>query len=313
MLSRRNLRVKVMQFIYAQERGAFNSVPAARQALMQNVHQTYETGLYILFFLRRVARHAQREADMRAAKHLPTAEDRNFSTRLVDNELILEWYEHKLFNTELQKYKVNLIELDDADRKFFRELMVTKEYKDYLALPSPTVKDHVKIIKYLFNKILLPSEVFTQHLEEEYPNWIDDQQVITFRLNDFFDHYVLGKTLDQITDLNIEADDREFVHELFQFTLDHQNEFAALIEPKLENWDIERIALLDMILMKMALCELLYFPMIPVKVTINEYIEIAKVYSTPKSKDFVNGVLDKIMKELKETGAIKKTGRGLQG
>jgi N utilization substance protein B len=119
--------------------------------------------------------------------------------------------------------------------------------------------------------------------------------------------------LDKITDLNIEQDDREFVVELFQYTMDRQDEFSTLVEPKLENWDMERIAILDLIIMKMALCELLYFPMIPVKVTINEYIEIAKLYSTPKSKDFVNGVLDKIMKELKESGAIKKSGRGLQG
>lgn len=313
MLSRRNLRVKVMQFIYAHERGSFNNAPAAKQAMLQNVNQTYETGLYILYFLRKVARFALKEAETRAAKHLPTAEDRNFNTRLADNELIAEWDEHKLFNAELYKYKVHLIELNEGDRKFFRELAATEEYKAYLALPAPTPKDHIKIIKFLFNKILLASEVFTQHLEEEYPNWLDDQQIITFRLNDFLEHYQMHKTLDKITDLNVEADDREFVNELFQYTLDHQAEFSVLIEPKLENWDIDRIAILDMILMKMALCELMYFPVIPVKVTINEYIEIAKQYSTPKSKDFVNGVLDKIMKELKESGGIKKSGRGLQG
>ncbi len=313
MLSRRNLRVKVMQFIYAHERGAFTGVPAARHALLQNINQTYETGLYILFFIRRVARYTLKEAEMRASKHLPTAEDLSFSTRLAENEVVQELEEHKLFNTELQKNKVQLIEFDDADRKFFRELAATDEYKKYIGLPTPTPKDHVKILRFLFSKVLLESEVFTQHLEEQFPNWIDDQQVITFRLNDFLDHYSIGKTLNKIGDLSIEPDDRDFVNELFQYTLHHQEEFSTLIAPKLENWDLERIAILDMIIMKMALCELLYFPIIPVKVTINEYIEIAKQYSTPKSKDFVNGVLDKIMKELKESGAIKKSGRGLQG
>lgn len=313
MLSRRNLRVKVMQFIYAHERGSFNSPSAAKQAMLANVNQTYETGLYILYFMRRVAQYAQKEADMKGAKHLPTAADLAFSTRLVENEFVLELEEHKLFNNELNKYKVENLDLDDADRKFFRELAQTAEYKAYIALPQPEVKDHVKIMKYLFNKVLLASEVFTQHLEDEFPNWIDDHQVISYRMNDFLEHYTVGKTLDKITDLNIAADDREFVNELFQYTLEHQAHFSELIEPKLENWDVERIAILDLILMKMALCELLYFPMIPVKVTINEYIEIAKMYSTPKSKDFVNGVLDKIMKELKESGSIRKSGRGLQG
>jgi N utilization substance protein B len=145
------------------------------------------------------------------------------------------------------------------------------------------------------------------------PEELDIIRQLTFRINDFLEHYAINKSLDKITDLNIEQDDREFVVELFQYTMDRQDEFSTLVEPKLENWDMERIAILDLIIMKMALCELLYFPMIPVKVTINEYIEIAKLYSTPKSKDFVNGVLDKIMKELKESGAIKKSGRGLQG
>lgn len=313
MLSRRNIRVKVMQFIYANERGSFNTTALAKQALLKNINQTYETGLYILYFLRRVAQYAQKEADMRASKHLPTPEDLNFSTRLVDNEFILELEQHKLFNAELEKYKIDKIDLDDANRKFFRELMVTPEYKAYIGLASPSVKDHVKIIKFLFNKILLASEVFTQHLEEEFSNWIDDQQIITFRMNDFLDKYSLGKSLDRITDLDVSTEDRAFTSELFQYTLNYQEEFAELIEPKLENWDLERIAILDMILMKMALCELMYFAEIPVKVTINEYIEIAKLYSTPKSKDFVNGVLDKIMKELKESGRIRKSGRGLQG
>ncbi len=313
MLSRRNLRVKVMQFIYAHERGSFNSPSAAKQSLLANVTQTYELGLYILYFLRKVAQYAQKEADMKGAKHLPTAADLSFSTRLAENEFILELEQHKLFNNELNKHKVDKIEFDDANRKFFRELAVTPEYKAYIEMPNPSVKEHVKIIKFLFNKILLPSEVFTQHLEEEFSNWIDDHQVVTYRLNDFLENYTIGKSLDKITDLNVEVDDRDFVNELFQFTLDHQAYFSELIEPKLENWDVERIAILDLILMKMALCELLYFPMIPVKVTINEYIEIAKLYSTPKSKDFVNGVLDKIMKELKDSGSIRKSGRGLQG
>ncbi len=313
MLSRRNIRVKVMQFIYANERGSFNTPSIAKQALLQNINHTYETGLYILYFLRRVAQYAQKEADMRGAKHLPTKDDLNFSTRLVDNEFILELEQHKLFNSEIAKYKVDKIDLDDANRKFFRELMVTPEYKAYIALPQPSVKDHVKIIKFLFNKVLLASEVFTQHLEEEFSNWIDDQQIITYRMNDFLEHYALGKTMDKVTDLNIAFDDREFASDLFQYTLNYQDEFSELIEPKLENWDVERIAILDLILMKMALCELMYFAEIPIKVTINEYIEIAKQYSTPKSKDFVNGVLDKIMKELKESGRIRKSGRGLQG
>ncbi len=313
MLSRRNLRVKVMQFIYAHERGAFNNVPAAKKALLQNVNQTYEAGLYIIYYAYRIARYAEREGNMKAGKHLPSAEDLNFNTRLANNEVVREMETDRAFKTELEKFNLHLTDMDDADRKFFRDFAATKEYQEYLAIPDPTVKDHAKALKTLFNKVLLPSDMFTQHLEEQYSNWIDDQQVITFRINDFFDHYAIGKSLSKIADLNIELDDREFVVELFQFTLDNQAQYSTLIEPKLENWDMERIAILDMILMKMALCELLYFPMIPVKVTINEYIEIAKLYSTPKSKDFVNGILDKIMKELKESGAIKKSGRGLQG
>lgn len=314
MLSRRNVRIKVMQSLYAFERDAFPTELAAKKYLNNSLQQAHTVSLYLLYLLRETANYAYHEAELRAAKHLPTDEDLNFSTRLAqDNSIIEELNNSTEFGKKIEALHFKHFEEDGLTKKLFKSLLKKQAYKNYVALPKNELKDDREILLTLFNKVFSHEEDLQNHLEEHFPNWIDDKNPISFKISQILEQFQPEKSLEDALQNGISDEDMEFAQDLFETTLEHTEEYDALIAPKLVNWDLERIAVLDMILMKMALAELLNFKFIPIKVSINEYIEIAKVYSTPKSKDFVNGVLDKLMKELKESGKIKKAGRGLLG
>lgn len=303
-----------MQSLYAFERDAFPSQLAAQKYLNNSLDQAHTVSLYLLYLIRETANYAYQEAEMRAAKHLPTEEDLNFSTRLAsDNAIIDELNNSVAFGDKAEALHFKHFEEDGLIKNLFKSLLKKQAYKNYVSLPKNELKDDREIALTIFNKVFSHHEDLQNHLEEQFPNWIDDKNPISFRVNQLLEQYEPGKTLEEALTNGISDEDVEFAQELFETTLDNSEEYDALIAPKLVNWDLERIAVLDMILMKMALAELLNFKFIPIKVSINEYIEIAKIYSTPKSKDFVNGVLDKLMKELKDAGKIKKAGRGLLG
>lgn len=312
MLSRRNVRIKVMQCLYAYERDAFPSKAVAVKQLKQSLDRSFGCTLYVLALMRDTAKHVLIEAEKKKAKHLPTEADLNFSTKLADNSLVLAM-DGPNFLRLSNLYGIVDIEHEDLTKDFFKSLTTKPGYQKYLDIQDPTPEDDRKILLTLFNKVFLQSEIFHDHMFEKFNNWDDDDHHIAFKINQLFEDLEAPQLTTKLEEMEIDPEDKDFADELFNCVLTNANELGELISPKLDNWDAERIAVLDMILMKMAVSELLHFKFIPIKVTINEYIEIAKMYSTPKSKDFVNGVLDKLMKELKDSGKIKKAGRGLLG
>jgi N utilization substance protein B len=175
------------------------------------------------------------------------------------------------------------------------------------------VTEDKQIIQYLFEEILLQDENFLQHTEECFLNWDDDAGLVVDAVREVIEKskHELKLHLEKVKVKEKMVELAEFGRELFRKTVEHKKEYGALIEPKLKNWDADRLAVLDVILIRMALAEFFEFPSIPTKVTINEYLDIAKEYSTPKSKDFINGILDSLMHDLKSQEKIKKTGRGL--
>lgn len=302
-----------MQCIYAYQSGAFISIALADKSLHKNIQSSYSLLLFNLLTIRQVAEHARKEAKWRREKKLPSKEDLNFSTRLAENSLVVEMATNTVFADLIKASKVQLMENEDLIKQLFRNLLEHKEYQRYIAKATPTWEDDRDILLHIYGKVMLASETFTQELEELFPNWIDDQASVNFKVNQLLGEKEFAAELNKRSQFIPDEEDEEFASVLLHKTHSNDAEFDKLIEPKLQNWDLERIASLDMILMKMALCELMYFGNIPVKVSINEYIDISKVYSTPKSKDFINGVLDKLMNQLKEEGRIKKQGRGLMG
>lgn len=301
-----------MQCLYAYERDAFVSPLAAKKHLQKSLDQAYILTLYVLYLLRETAKYSILEAEMRAAKHLPTKEDLNYSTKISENAII-QVLEGESFQKLIEQYQLQHIDIEDLPKELMRSLYTKPGYQKYTEVAENNLDDDRKALLTLFNKVFAQNDNLDQHLQENFTNGIDDGPHIVFKINKLLESADPETLIDQLKGMTINQEDREFADELFDVTLERGEEFSELIAPKLDNWELERIAVLDMILMKMALSELLHFQYIPVKVSINEYIEIAKMYSTPKSKDFINGVLDKLMRELKEAGKIKKLGRGLLG
>lgn len=314
MISRRSVRIKTMQVIYAYERSENVPVYHFDNLLEKNILSTQGLYLYMLLIIREVANFVETESIVKAKKLLPTTEDKNFNTKLLSN-LLIQYLNHDEEYREAIK-KDNLVKYIDEViiRKLFKQLVESEAYEAYLANTGEfDYEVDRKLISYLFEEIMLTDEVFISHLEEEWPVWDDDAELVVSAVRDVIRKSKHELKL-QLQKHNLKEKFTElldFSAKLFHKVLENKEEHEVLIAEKLRNWEADRLAILDNILLRMALAELLFFPSIPVKVTINEYIDIAKEYSTPKSKEFINGVLDKIMKELREKGVIVKTGRGL--
>jgi len=307
MLSRRNLRVKVMQVLFAIEHGNPLTPEQALQQLEKSIEKSYQLLFFNFALLVRIADYIRKEYDIKTSKLLPTEEDRKFSTRLCLNPFILAFRMNKNVASRLK-----LAQSDEDEtlvKDLFRKLMEEDEYKLY-GSDTQNSYDERKIIGFIFKNVIWKSPSYLQYIEDNFPECVSELGKINFAVTELVEKISAENPGSEMEFPESRAEE-EFAKELLQKTIADNDRFTALIQPKLKNWDLDRIARLDMVLMKMALCELLCFEQIPVKVSINEYIEISKIYSTPRSKDFINGILDSIMHELKEKSEIRKTGRGL--
>jgi N utilization substance protein B len=302
MISRRNIRVKVMQTLYTLETLEDYSKPGEPQRiLLQHFNQTGSLLIYLTWFLTEVARYAETEAHKRAGKHLPTAEDLNVNTKIAGNETLWKMLEDAILKEQFEKEKPQQKTDQELIRKIYHEMVVTSVYKNYIASASRDKQEEKKILEFILNDMLLANELFVSHIEENFSNWNDDGEMLV---------QLLAGYIQKPGSLNfkqlLSPDKEEFAKNLLQTVIDKAEYLQNIITPKLKNWDPDRIAILDMLLMKMGLAEFLYFETIPPKVTINEYIDLAKDYSTVQSGQFVNGILDNIHKELVQQGKMQK-------
>jgi N utilization substance protein B len=301
MITRRNIRVKIMQTLYSLE-AQENAKPGEAQKILQkHFDHSRQLLVYLLFFLTEIARYAETDSARRSGKHLPTELDKNVNTKLAGNQLLWNILEQESFREALRLEKPELTEYADLVRKLYLELRDTEEYKKYIAEGARDKKQEKEILEYIFNDFLLPHEAFESHLEEFFSNWSDDAEMMQKLVSGF---------LNKISAFNfqeiVSPDKAAFARGLLDAVLEKKELTLGMIRPKLKNWDADRIATLDMILMQMGVCEFLFFETIPPKVTINEYIDLAKDYSTPQSGQFVNGILDNIHKELVQEDKMHK-------
>ncbi|MBL7783733.1 MAG: transcription antitermination factor NusB [Saprospiraceae bacterium] len=273
------------------------------------IWKTYELYIFQLHLLLKVAQYAEKDAANRSAKLLPGEDDRAFTPRLYTNACTQSLANHVVFQNIVAKYKVNEGLDEDHIRTLYQAFADTDEYKNYLSLSEPALDDHKKILVELY-RFLVNHDLFIEMSEDRYNNWQDDESLVTGAMKKTLkvmpvegEFYKEHEPSDETV--------REFGEQLLRKTCQEDLALFNEIEPTLKNWDAERVAILDMIMLKMALCELLHFPTIPTKVTLNEYVEISKTYSTDKSKDFINGILDRLMKKLIKEERIVKEGRGL--
>lgn len=314
MITRRSVRIKAMQYIYAYETANSNDIKTYEQNLLKSIDSVKEQYLFMLMYVREICNYVEKDAKIKSSKHIKTDKDKNFNTKLLSNVLVQYLNNDTSLNNELKRHKTHQLIDEELVRLLYKNLTESEAYANYLAQPTEfDLEEDKKILSSLLTDILLSNEVFMQSAEDNFVNWYDDcelvlesvTEVITKSKQDLKLHLNKEKLNEKFDELS------RFGRELFHYTIDNKKAYWELIEPKLKNWDADRLAVVDMILMRMALAEFFNFPSIPLKVSINEYIDIAKEYSTPKSKDFINGILDSLMKQLQDAGKINKTGRGL--
>ena len=300
MISRRNIRVKVMQELYAQQSGETVEKNAVAN-LQKQLEQTRQLFFYLLWFITEVARYAETDARIRASKNLPTEYDKNVNTKIAGNQLLWQILESESFKKESGARKVEFPDTKEQVKKIYDALVASDEYQKYIRVNGRDKRSEKDILLFIFTDLMLPNEIFINHVEENFTNWDDDAEM----MNQLIQNY-LQKPGSYNIQLMIGEEKWKFAKDLLLTTREKSDYALELIKPKLKNWDFERIATLDMILMQMGVCEFLYFETIPPKVTINEYIDIAKEYSTQQSGQFVNGILDSIHKDLITQNKIHK-------
>lgn len=302
MISRRNIRVKVMQALYTLDSISKDvTVMDANKLLRKQLGITRELFVYLIYFLTEVARYAEKDALKKASKHLPTASDLTINTKIAGNELLWKILEEPSFKFACAELKPEHRADEDLLKKIYQALIESEEYKDYIGIQARSKKEEKDILEFIFTNLMLPNENFISHIEEQFINWDDDAEMMNQLMINFLQkphHFNFNEI--------VSKEKMDFAKSLLETAIEKREVSMELLKPKLKNWDADRIATLDLIIIQLGICEFLFFETIPTKVTINEYIDLAKEYSTPQSGQFINGILDNIHKELTAQGKIDK-------
>lgn len=314
MISRRLLRIKTLQILYAFYNSDKTAFVKYEKELTFSINKFYDLYHYLMLLLIDVSKFSEMRIDQGKQKRMASAEDISPNTRFIDNEIITQLKNTPKFNSYLTAKKMSWVNHPELIRNLYLEIIESEEYKNYMALEESSYKADKEIVIDICEKIFPYNEFLSQVLEEQSIFWNDD---VEFALSMIIKTIGKAKKTNinglEILDLYKSDEDIEFVNILFKKTINNYTDNLKLIEKFTDNWDIDRIALIDIVIMQMAITELMEFPSIPSKVTLNEYIDLAKYYSTSKSGVFINGILDKVMANLKSDNKMTKRGRGLIG
>ncbi|OIP03311.1 MAG: transcription antitermination factor NusB [Bacteroidetes bacterium CG2_30_32_10] len=320
MLNRRFLRIKAMQSLYAFFQAKNDNITNGERELLKNINKIYDLYLYQLSMLVEIVSLAERTTDDAKLKYLPTEEEINPNIRFINNRFIKHINTNISFQKEVHNRMISWSNEPELIKKIYNTIKVSDEYTAYMKSEKHTYASDRDIIQKLYKKYIGDFPDLLQFYEEKSIFWYEDIEIAhlmvlkTFKLfNDKSDETTALAPLFDDAPVGEDhfSEDRKFMIDLFRKTIINNKKFEQLVSEKAKNWEVERIAMIDILLMKMAICEITEFPTIPIKVTFNEYIELSKIYSSAKSKNFINGILDKMVTELKGQGLIKKIGRGL--
>jgi N utilization substance protein B len=314
MLNRRYLRIKVMQGLYTYFQSHSEDVPKGENELLRSIDKVFDLYLLLLQFLVELRSVAVLVSDEGKNKRLPTKEELDPNLRFIENPVLLMLEQSSALASAMRERRINWSGQMEILRRTFVAIRASEEYQEYMQATENTFDLHRDFISFVFKKYVADSDQIETYLEERSLHWSNDLNMAVAPM--------ILKTLEAMdgkpgSDFQLvplykdPAEDKQFVVDLYRKTILSDKPSEQMIGEKTRNWEVERIAMMDVLLMKMAITELLHFESIPVKVSLNEYIEISKLYSTPKSKVFINGVLDKLVIDLKEKELIQKTGRGL--
>ncbi len=314
MLTRRHIRVKVLQSIYAYNQSENKNLEKQEKFLLYNMEQMQELYLVMLQLILALRDQAENFQNLSQKKHLATELEKNPSKVFIENKIIELIASNEAFSDIIKRRKLNYWEIDsEYVTILFNSLKEQDWYSEFLKQKATNFYEDKDFLIKIFKNVIAPNDKLYEYIEDKRLTWVDDFPLV---------NTLLVKMLSNISEKNIETvlipdvyknkEDRDYALELMQKVILYDEELTDIIDEKTPNWDRERIADIDMIILKMGISEFLYFPSIPIRATINEYLEVSKEYSTPKSSLFINGILDKIVKEFSNSKKINKSGRGLK-
>ena len=310
MLSRRLLRIKVVKALFAHLKSGADNMIASEKNLMASVDKAYDLYFQIITLPVELDRYAEQRQELAKQKKLPTPEDLNPNTKFVDNAVIRTIANSDAVNDHVAARKLGWSQYPELIRTLFTQLSESEYYKEYMARPERSFDDDRRLLEEFF-KELQNCEALDDVLEEMSVLWCDDLPYIIPMILRTLSNLRPSHTELKVPSKFKSEEDPAFVKTLFEKALINYDTYQDYIERFTSNWDVERIVFMDNLIIGTAIAELTSFPSIPVKVTLDEWIEISKYYSTPGSSTFINGVLDKIVEALTSEGRIKKAGRGL--
>jgi len=312
MLNRRVLRIKVLQVAYAQLKKESNSLQQAENELLFSIQKTYNLYWYLLLLLEDLTAYAEKITDIRKSKKFASDEEKNPNLKFINNRVTRLISQSEFYQHQINEKKISWNNRPELIKKIYKTLEDSDIFKIYLFEKDDNFRNDKRILKFIFSELLFNCKELYTVLEEESIFWINDIDFILTKLTHTIDNIknnqpeslVFPETFKQ-------PEDKEFTINLLRNTLIHTEEYTKIIENNVVNWDIDRIADFEKIVLITAVSEIIKFPSIPVNVTFNEYIELAKLFGTEKSGSFINGILDKIISYLKKEKLFVKTGRGL--
>jgi N utilization substance protein B len=319
MLNRRHLRIKALQALYAFFQSGGEDIAVGEKQLIFGTDKLYELYIHQLSFLVKLVDYSRNRIEDARKKFYPTEEDLNPNTRFIDNRLIRQLEENKDFLRWRSKLKINWGDEENLFHKLLSELKSSEDFNEIIHRNPFGYQEDKELLSLVVTNFLPEYDNLRAYYEDRNIFWADEDfdisihmllRTISIMRESWGEEHRLPSLFKE-DDEDEAEEDRKYMLKLFRYCILRSEEYGKMIEEQAENWELERIALMDSLIMKMALAELMVFPSIPVKVTINEYIEISKSYSSVKSKLFINGILDKLVIKLKKEGAILKTGRGL--
>ncbi|TAE35423.1 MAG: transcription antitermination protein NusB [Sphingobacteriales bacterium] len=311
MLNRRQLRVKVFQSLYAYQLAENKDVSKHQKTLNTAVEQVFAMYIGLLDLIVAVINYADTDATEGLNKYIPSDADLNPNLKILNNLFVDALLKNEAYLQAVKKHKPQLSADVELVKSLFASLKIADDYNKYVSISTHTLTTDKDIVKFIFKKIILKSPLAIQAFEDDFISWTIDLEVLKAMFAKTLKNFSEGGSY-ALAQISADwAEDKAFITDLLYKTVSNDSVFQAFIANKTKNWDAERIALSDIIIMKMALSEFMFFASIPIKVSMNEYLDIAKEYSTPKSNAFINGILDKILADLTVENKIRKFGRGL--
>jgi N utilization substance protein B len=312
MFNRRFLRIKVLQALYAHHQDGNPNRTMHERAMLRSIDKAYDLYIYLLSLPTEFRFYIDKELEKQTSKYFPTEEIILPLQAMHNNKCIAVLEKSDEINSRMKNLKLHWTGTTDLFKNAWNDLNQNEAFTNYSKRPNHSFGEDKKILSEIYQIFIAESDIFEKYMEEHFMNWEDDQVLVTNALLKSISMMTEDGTGDYlVTESTLKTEDEKFMIDLFRKTIEQDEELTKLIGDKTKNWETDRIAIIDLILMKMALCEILNEPHIPIKVSINEYLELAKLYSTPNSHGFINGVLDKVQIELKKGNKINKQGRGL--